>query len=94
MRGHEALPLLDEGEKVGPLLRRQVDRVFRLYLCFFGAGTFQPVKVDDLAQHRMHAERVVVPEATVAAVARARAGEGACPGRGGTPSPPRGGVTR
>ena len=38
-----------------------------------GAGTFQPVKVDDLATHRMHAERVVVPEATVAAVARTRA---------------------
>jgi len=38
-----------------------------------GAGTFQPLRVDDLALHAMHAERVVVPEATVAAVVRTRA---------------------
>ena len=34
-----------------------------------GAGTFQPVDVDDLSRHRMHAERYAVPEATAAAVA-------------------------
>jgi S-adenosylmethionine:tRNA ribosyltransferase-isomerase len=34
-----------------------------------GAGTFQPVRVEDVAQHRMHRERYVVPEATVAAIA-------------------------
>ena len=28
-----------------------------------GAGTFQPVRVDDLGQHRMHAERVWVTQA-------------------------------
>ncbi|HET7202805.1 MAG TPA: tRNA preQ1(34) S-adenosylmethionine ribosyltransferase-isomerase QueA [Steroidobacteraceae bacterium] len=33
-----------------------------------GAGTFQPVRVDDLAQHRMHAEVYDVPQATVDAV--------------------------
>ena len=29
-----------------------------------GAGTFQPVRVDDLSRHRMHAERYVVPPST------------------------------
>ncbi len=38
-----------------------------------GAGTFQPVRVDDLARHQMHAERVVVPADTCAAVAACRA---------------------
>ena len=38
-----------------------------------GAGTFQPVEVEDLSQHRIHSERFAVPEATVAAVDRARA---------------------
>ncbi len=38
-----------------------------------GAGTFQPVRVDDLTQHVMHAEWVDVPAATVAAIAAARA---------------------
>jgi S-adenosylmethionine:tRNA ribosyltransferase-isomerase len=36
-----------------------------------GAGTFQPVVVEDLAQHRMHSERFTVPEATAVAVDRA-----------------------
>ena len=38
-----------------------------------GAGTFQPVRVDDLAAHRMHAEPVTVSRATCEAVARTRA---------------------
>jgi S-adenosylmethionine:tRNA ribosyltransferase-isomerase len=38
-----------------------------------GAGTFQPVKTEDLAQHRMHAEWYDVPEATQAAIAACRA---------------------
>jgi S-adenosylmethionine:tRNA ribosyltransferase-isomerase len=38
-----------------------------------GAGTFQPVRVDDLAQHRMHAERVTVSAELAQAVADARA---------------------
>jgi S-adenosylmethionine:tRNA ribosyltransferase-isomerase len=38
-----------------------------------GAGTFQPVRVDDLAQHRMHRERYVIPADTAAALVAARA---------------------
>lgn len=38
-----------------------------------GAGTFQPVRVSDIAQHRMHAERLTVSAETVSAVAMARA---------------------
>lgn len=38
-----------------------------------GAGTFQPVRVDDLDAHRMHAEWGEVTAATVAAVQAARA---------------------
>jgi S-adenosylmethionine:tRNA ribosyltransferase-isomerase len=37
-----------------------------------GAGTFQPVEAEDLAQHRMHSERFEIPDATVAAIAAAR----------------------
>ena len=37
-----------------------------------GAGTFQPLRADDIAQHRLHTERFRVPAATVAAVAAAR----------------------
>lgn len=38
-----------------------------------GAGTFLPVKVEDTAQHRMHAEWREIPAATAEAVNRARA---------------------
>ena len=38
-----------------------------------GAGTFLPVRTDDLSQHRMHAERYVITEDSAAAIARARA---------------------
>src|SRR5690606_39048050 len=37
-----------------------------------GAGTFQPVREDDLSKHVMHAEFAVVPADVVAAVSRAR----------------------
>jgi len=33
-----------------------------------GAGTFQPVRVDDLTQHHMHAERFDIPRQTVDAI--------------------------
>jgi S-adenosylmethionine:tRNA ribosyltransferase-isomerase len=33
-----------------------------------GAGTFQPVRVKNLAKHRMHGERYEIPAATVAAM--------------------------
>jgi S-adenosylmethionine:tRNA ribosyltransferase-isomerase len=37
-----------------------------------GAGTFQPVRVDDVGAHRMHAEQATVPRATCEAVAACR----------------------
>ena len=41
-----------------------------------GAGTFQPVRVEDLAEHKMHAEWYALPQATVDAIAAARAAGG------------------
>lgn len=38
-----------------------------------GAGTFQPVKTENIADHRMHSERYEVPQATQEAIARLRA---------------------
>lgn len=38
-----------------------------------GIGTFAPILVDNLADHRMHAEWFELPAATIAAAARARA---------------------
>jgi S-adenosylmethionine:tRNA ribosyltransferase-isomerase len=38
-----------------------------------GAGTFQPVTAEDLAQHRMHSERFAIPAATAQAIAATRA---------------------
>ncbi|MFP5381198.1 MAG: tRNA preQ1(34) S-adenosylmethionine ribosyltransferase-isomerase QueA [Gammaproteobacteria bacterium] len=37
-----------------------------------GAGTFQPVRVDDIAEHHMHSERYTIPQATVDAIAETR----------------------
>ncbi len=37
-----------------------------------GAGTFQPVKTENLAEHRMHSERYAVPPATQQALAETR----------------------
>ena len=37
-----------------------------------GAGTFQPVKTEDIAAHRMHSEWYEVPAATQAAIAQLR----------------------
>lgn len=38
-----------------------------------GAGTFQPVRVENLAEHRMHREHYEIPPATVAAIRAAKA---------------------
>ncbi|MCX7168220.1 MAG: tRNA preQ1(34) S-adenosylmethionine ribosyltransferase-isomerase QueA [Rhodocyclales bacterium] len=38
-----------------------------------GAGTFQPVRVNDLAEHRMHIERYVLPQVTADAIAATQA---------------------
>jgi S-adenosylmethionine:tRNA ribosyltransferase-isomerase len=56
---------------VAALEARGVERAF--VTLHVGAGTFQPVRVDDLAEHRMHAERAVVSPATCEALARTRA---------------------
>ncbi len=37
-----------------------------------GAGTFQPVRVDDIREHPMHSETIEVPQAVVDAVANTR----------------------
>jgi S-adenosylmethionine:tRNA ribosyltransferase-isomerase len=41
-----------------------------------GAGTFQPVRDNDLSKHVMHSERFDVPSETVGAIARAKAAGG------------------
>jgi len=38
-----------------------------------GAGTFQPVRVHNLAEHHMHSEHFDIPPATIEAIARTRA---------------------
>jgi S-adenosylmethionine:tRNA ribosyltransferase-isomerase len=58
----------------GPMLERLVAAgidVTRLTL-HVGAGTFQPIRSDALAGHRMHAERFRVPPEAVAAIQAAR----------------------
>jgi S-adenosylmethionine:tRNA ribosyltransferase-isomerase len=41
-----------------------------------GAGTFQPVRVDDVAHHVMHSEAYSIPQAAVDAIARTRKKKG------------------
>jgi S-adenosylmethionine:tRNA ribosyltransferase-isomerase len=41
-----------------------------------GAGTFQPVRVEDLSAHRMHSEHYHIDPATVAAIAETKAAGG------------------
>lgn len=49
-----------------------------------GAGTFQPVRVDDLSEHRMHSERLHVDAGLVARVQATRAAGGRVIGVGTT----------
>ena len=49
-----------------------------------GAGTFQPVRTDDLAEHKMHSEWFEVSEATVQAIAQTQAAGGRVIGAGTT----------
>ena len=53
------------------LLQRQGVETARLTL-HVGAGTFQPVRGEDIDSHVMHSERVEVPRPTVDAIAAAR----------------------
>jgi S-adenosylmethionine:tRNA ribosyltransferase-isomerase len=41
-----------------------------------GAGTYRPVRVEKIAEHRMHSERYEIPAATVTAIAATRAAGG------------------
>ena len=41
-----------------------------------GAGTFQPVRVDNIAEHKMHSELYSVPEETVRLIRKTRQGGG------------------
>jgi len=52
------------------LARRGIAQAF--ITLHVGAGTFAPVQSAVLAQHRMHSEAFVVPQATVDAIARTR----------------------
>jgi S-adenosylmethionine:tRNA ribosyltransferase-isomerase len=52
-------------------LREQGVRTARVTL-HVGAGTFQPVRVDHLADHKMHSERYTIPQATVDAIRETR----------------------
>jgi S-adenosylmethionine:tRNA ribosyltransferase-isomerase len=56
------------------LKARQVGHAF--VTLHVGAGTFQPVRVDDIDEHEMHEEYLEVPEATCDAIAAARAAGG------------------
>jgi S-adenosylmethionine:tRNA ribosyltransferase-isomerase len=52
-------------------LREQGIRTARVTL-HVGAGTFQPVRVDNIADHRMHSERYTIPQATIDAIRETR----------------------
>ena len=62
-------------ERLLEALRAKGAAIARLTL-HVGAGTFQPVRVDDVSRHVMHSEWYSVPEATVEAIAKARAAGG------------------
>ena len=60
------------------LLQRLRERGLRIetLTLHVGAGTFQPMRVDDLSEHRMHAERYEIPPALADAIAQTRANGG------------------
>ena len=52
------------------LLARGIETAF--VTLHVGAGTFQPVRVEDVAEHKMHSEWYEIPQATVDSIARTR----------------------
>jgi S-adenosylmethionine:tRNA ribosyltransferase-isomerase len=62
---HFDQPLLDKLQAKGV--------EFAFITLHVGAGTFQPVRVDNVLEHKMHAEYVEVPQQVVAAVAACKA---------------------
>ncbi len=63
-----------DADTFSALAERQVRHAF--VTLHVGAGTFQPVRVDDIERHEMHEEHVTVPEATCDAINEARAAGG------------------
>jgi S-adenosylmethionine:tRNA ribosyltransferase-isomerase len=55
---------------LGALVKRGIELAY--VTLHVGAGTFQPVRAKDLADHRMHAERYEIPKATVDAIGATR----------------------
>ena len=53
-------------------LKQQGVRIAHVTL-HVGAGTFQPVRTDNIADHKMHSERYTIPQATVDAINETRA---------------------
>ncbi|MCG6867290.1 MAG: tRNA preQ1(34) S-adenosylmethionine ribosyltransferase-isomerase QueA [Gammaproteobacteria bacterium] len=62
----------------GSLLNRLSEKgIVQAYITLHvGAGTFQPLRVEDVSKHRMHPERVTVGDEVVAAIERCREGGG------------------
>ena len=76
-RGAVAAPTASlhfDSQLVGEIEARGVSRAF--VTLHVGAGTFQPVRTDNLESHVMHAERVWVSAATCEAIERTRAAGG------------------
>jgi S-adenosylmethionine:tRNA ribosyltransferase-isomerase len=76
-RGAVAAPTASlhfDAELIREIEARGVSRAF--VTLHVGAGTFQPLRTDDLESHVMHAERVSVSATTWTAIEKARAGGG------------------
>ena len=56
------------------LRSRDIDTAF--LTLHVGAGTYQPVRVDKIAEHKMHSERFEIPQGTANAIANTRAAGG------------------
>jgi len=63
-----------DGAMLGAL-REQGIRTAQVTL-HVGAGTFQPVRVETLAEHKMHSERYTIPQATADAIGETRSRNG------------------
>jgi S-adenosylmethionine:tRNA ribosyltransferase-isomerase len=63
-----------DAETFAALEARRVRRAF--VTLHVGAGTFQPVRADDIDEHQMHEEHLEVPESTCEAIRAARAAGG------------------
>ena len=63
-----------DGAMLDALAQRGV-RTARVTL-HVGAGTFQPVRVETIAEHKMHSERYTIPQATVDAIRATRSNGG------------------